>query len=175
METTYLGIGTNNGDRAKNLAKALVLIEGKAGRILKSSSVYETEPWGFESPHFFLNMVLKVETTLSPVKLLEIVHIIEAELGRKRSRTRYVSRVMDIDILFYGDEVISTKELVIPHPLISERKFVLVPLVEIEPDLVHPVFRKTISDLLIRCSDKNDVSMVKGTGSQSNPLSAKLK
>ena len=175
METTYLGIGTNNGDRAKNLAKALVLIEGKAGRILKSSSVYETEPWGFESPNFFLNMVLKVETTLSPVKLLEIVHIIEAELGRKRSRTRYVSRVMDIDILFYGDEVISTKELVIPHPLISERKFVLVPLVEIEPDLVHPVFRKTISDLLIRCSDKNDVSMVKGTGSQSNPLSAKLK
>jgi 2-amino-4-hydroxy-6-hydroxymethyldihydropteridine diphosphokinase len=160
MHITYLGIGTNHGDRRKNLAKAMALIEGKAGRIIKSSSVYETEPWGFESPHFFLNTVIKVETELSPLKLLEMVHIIEAELGRKRSRTRYVSRVMDIDILFYDDEVISTKELVIPHPLIAERKFVLVPLTEVEPELVHPVSRKTIAELLSRCNDKSYVSMV---------------
>lgn len=157
MSIIYLGIGTNQGDRDKNLARARVLIGQKAGEIIRSSSVYEAEPWGFESSHLFLNMVVKVETGLPPLKLLETVHIIEDELGRKRSRRRYISRVMDIDILFYGNDVLATKELVIPHPLISERKFVLVPMAEIDPLFVHPVLRKTISELLTGCSDRSEV------------------
>lgn len=157
MSIIYLGVGTNQGDRDENLARALNLIGQKTGRIIRSSSVYEAEPWGFESSHLFLNMVVKVETELPPLTLLETVHVIEDELGRKRSTRRYVSRVMDIDILFYGNEILETKELVIPHPLIGERKFVLVPLAEIEPLFVHPVLRKTISQLLTGCSDSSEV------------------
>jgi len=160
MVTTYLGIGTNKGDRRKNLTDALSLLEEKAGLITRSSSVYETEPWGFESEQFFLNMVVQVETELSPPELLDAVHGIEAELGRKRGKTRFVSRVMDIDILFYGDEVISTEVLVVPHPLISERKFVLVPLAETDPSLLHPIIKKTVSEILTSCRDKSKVIRV---------------
>ena len=161
MEIAYLGIGTNQGDREKNLVRALALIEERVGRIIESSSVYETEPWGFESANLFLNMVVKVETKLNPFNLLGTIHDIEEELGRKRGKTRYVTRVMDIDILFYGDTVISTEELVIPHPLVPERKFVLVPMAEIAPAFVHPSLGKSISILLERCRDNSKVLLNK--------------
>ncbi len=160
MEIIYLGIGTNQGNRENNLSNALELIEKKAGRLISSSSVYETDPWGFESSQLFLNMVVKVETELSPYDLLDAVHLIESELGRKRGKTRYVSRIMDIDILFYGEEVIAAEDLVIPHPLICDRKFVLIPLAEIESAFVHPVFKTTIKTLLDSCRDNSRVNKV---------------
>jgi 2-amino-4-hydroxy-6-hydroxymethyldihydropteridine diphosphokinase len=162
MNRIYLGIGSNLGNRSANLEGAVNRIEKMIGHVVKSSSVYETEPWGFNSKQMFLNSVIEAETILSPDELLKTIHELESILGRKRGEKQYASRVIDIDILLYDDLVVVEKNLVIPHPLMQERKFVLVPLCDIAPDLVHPVLKKTISVLLKECRD------------QSNPLSAKL-
>jgi 2-amino-4-hydroxy-6-hydroxymethyldihydropteridine diphosphokinase len=153
----YLGIGTNLGNREENLKEAVKKVEEFIGRVAKSSSVYETEPWGFHSSDEFLNMVVKVETRLTPSGLLGRILMIESLLGRVRGEKQYASRVIDLDILLYEDQVIDEKSLRIPHPLMHKRKFVMVPLCEIEPDLVHPVLKRTMASLLESCVDQSNV------------------
>ena len=158
MKKVFLGLGTNMGDRAENLSKAVKCIEIDIGSVLKTSSIFETEPWGFHSEEQFLNMVVKVETELTPPGLMEKILSIETLLGRKREEKQYVSRIIDIDILLYEDQIIDAENLKIPHPLLHERKFVLEPLCEIEADMVHPVLGKNIRDLLTDCKDKSEIT-----------------
>ena len=153
----FLGIGSNLSDRQKNIRDALCLIAGEIGDITEVSSVYETEPWGFESEDAFLNMVLMAKTSLTPAEVLERVGYIETRLGRVRGRTHYSSRTIDIDILLYNDRVIETPDLTVPHPLMHRRKFVLVPLCELMPDGIHPVLKETFASLLAGCNDEREV------------------
>jgi len=143
--TVYLGLGSNLGDRRANLDRALDFLSPRL-RLEKISSIYDSEPVGDIQQPRFLNLVCQVSTTLSPVGLLALAKGIEAKLGRAGGSG--APRPIDIDILFYGDQVIDTSELVIPHPRLTERAFVLVPLVEIAPDLVHPVNGKMVKELL---------------------------
>lgn len=138
MRDVYLGIGSNIGDRQKNLKTALKLISEEIGQIRKISSVYETEPWGLTSQPFFLNQVLVVRTEIKPDDLLEKISRIEKNAGRKR-KVKWGPRILDIDILLYDDLILKTENLIIPHPQITRRAFVLIPLLEIKPDLSDPL------------------------------------
>jgi dihydroneopterin aldolase/2-amino-4-hydroxy-6-hydroxymethyldihydropteridine diphosphokinase len=160
MNVVFLGIGTNLGNREGNLKKAVAGITENIGTVVKSSLIFETEPWGFQSGNEFLNMVLKVETTLTPSGLLGRILMIEALSGRVRGEKQYSSRVIDIDILLYDDMVIEEESLKIPHPRMHERKFVLVPLCEIEPEMIHPVLKKSFASLLKSCRDKSKVKKI---------------
>jgi 2-amino-4-hydroxy-6-hydroxymethyldihydropteridine diphosphokinase len=143
--TAYLGLGSNLGDRQANLDRALELLSQRL-RLEKISSIYDSEPVGdIEQPRF-LNMACEVSTHLTPQGLLALAKGIESKMGR--AGPSGTPRPIDIDILFYSDQVVETPELVIPHPRLTERAFVLIPLVEIAPDLVHPVSGKTIKELL---------------------------
>jgi len=142
----YLGLGSNLGDRKQNLVKALDLLSQHV-KIEQISSIYETEPVGYKEQPLFLNAVCRVSAGLSPQNLLRLAKRIESELGRTPGFPD-APRHIDIDILFYSDEVVSTKELTIPHPRLVERAFVLVPLAEIAPELVHPGNKKTVKELL---------------------------
>ena len=137
MATLYLSLGTNLGDRQKNLTSALKLIGKKVGTVVTTSDVMETDPWGFESSNRFLNMVAKVETDMQPIDVLHATQEIERKLGRtKKSVDReYHDRLIDIDILLYDNLVMNTPELTIPHPLMYEREFVMKPLLQIAPEL----------------------------------------
>lgn len=148
--TVYLGLGTNIGQLSRNLDCAIRALQEQVGTLLKCSSYIETEPWGYVSDNKFLNAVAAFRTALSPEDLLRATQQIERDLGRtaKSHDCVYADRVIDIDILFYDDVVITTPALTIPHPLIAERQFVLVPLAEIAPTLIHPVAKKTIAELL---------------------------
>lgn len=136
---------------------AVARISDSIGEILAVSNVYETDPWGFESSSKFLNSAVKVITRLDPLALLKKLQEIEEKLGRVRRLDRYSSRTIDIDILFYGSRIIRKKMLKVPHPNIAERRFVLVPLCDIEPEGVHPVLKKTFSDLLAECADSGGI------------------
>ena len=138
MATMYLSLGTNLGDRRQNIASALDLIANEVGTILSASDIIETDPWGFESPHAFLNMAVKVETNLQPLQALHATQQIERRLGRdkKTADRQYHDRLIDIDILLYDDMVMDTPELTIPHPLMYQRPFVMEPLSQIAPELV---------------------------------------
>ncbi|MBN1107502.1 MAG: 2-amino-4-hydroxy-6-hydroxymethyldihydropteridine diphosphokinase [Bacteroidales bacterium] len=157
MKNVFLGIGSNLGDRAKNLKTALDLIKLHIGVVSASSSVWETEPWGFSSEELFLNMAVEVETKLNASGLLGRILMIEAGMGRLRNDSGYSSRIIDIDILFYGNRIIKTRSLVLPHQKIQERKFVLEPLNEIASGFIHPLLGKDISTLLAECTDKGKV------------------
>jgi len=153
----FLSLGSNRGDRLRLLNQAVDFIQDLPGmKILAMSSVYETQARGVENQRDFLNQVLEVETGMPPLDLLAASKNIEALLGRKPA-ARWGPRTMDIDILTCGDEVINRKDLVIPHPRLAERRFVLVPLTEIAPDLRVPVWDKTAEELLASCSDKGRV------------------
>lgn len=138
MSTLYLSLGTNLGDRRQNLKSALELIGREVGTVVSASDIIETEPWGFESPNPFLNMVVKVETDLKPLEVLDVTQEIERQLGRatKSVNGEYHDRLIDIDLLLYDDLVMDTPELTIPHPLMYERKFVMEPLAQIAPELI---------------------------------------
>jgi len=144
MVTVYLGLGSNMGDRDQNLGKALELLSQRMP-MAQVSSVYDTEPVDNTEQPRFLNQVCQVDTRLEPVPLLYLVKGIESKMGRTGKTNQ--PRTIDIDILFYGDQIIETAELVVPHPRLAERAFVLIPLVEIAPDLVHPVMGRTINEL----------------------------
>jgi len=161
MNVVFLGLGTNMGNRRKNLNDAVAGIREQIGKVVNISSVYETEPWGFKSESQFLNIVIKVETLLNPSAVLEAILRIELFLGRVRGENQYSSRIIDIDILFYEDQVIDSSDLKVPHPKLQERKFVLVPLCEIEPEMVHPVLKKTMVLLFKECEDKSEVMKIR--------------
>jgi 2-amino-4-hydroxy-6-hydroxymethyldihydropteridine diphosphokinase len=146
MHTLYLALGTNLGDRPANLRAAMDAL-APGIRVLDKSPIYETEPWGYTDQPSFLNMAVRAETGLSPVDLLRRLKDIEAELGRIPN-FRNGPRLIDIDILFYDDLVMNTPLLVIPHPQIHKRAFVLVPLATIAPKLVHPLFDLSVGQLL---------------------------
>jgi len=144
--TIYLALGSNLGDRMGNLRSAVERLSQKM-TIKKVSSVYETEPVYYEEQPLYLNAVLSAATELEPFALLHFVKGIESDLGRQPS-FRNAPRLIDIDILFYGDRVVQTAELIIPHPGIAERAFVLAPLAEIAPEMIHPVTHEKVEDLL---------------------------
>lgn len=148
----YIALGSNLGNKRRNLVTAAALLAERAGEVGAISSFYETEPWGFESEHSFLNAALMLETTLAPLDLLRITQEVERELGRTaKTDSVYRDRLIDIDLLLYGEEVIDQPGLQIPHPLMHRRAFVMTPMAEIAPAVVHPVLGKTmkvLSDLL---------------------------
>lgn len=150
MAILYVGLGSNQGERGWLMSRALDLLEERIGRIIGRSAFYETEPWGFTSEYPFLNAVAALETGLKPFDVLRITQQIEIELGRKqKSRDGgYADRTMDIDLLFYDDLCLDSPMLVLPHPLMHLRDFVLRPMVDLAPDFRHPVLQRTMSDLL---------------------------
>ena len=160
METhhVYLGLGSNLGNRKCNLEEAIRQI-GEYATVKKLSSTYETEPWGLKNQPKFLNQVIFVESTLGPNELLSHLKKIEQKMGRKKS-VRFGPRLIDVDILFFDDLMMNTPELTIPHPRLRERAFVLVPLAEIAPMLVHPLYHKTIK-VLLQDVDQSSVLLCK--------------
>ena len=158
MNSVFLLTGGNIGNRIKNLESAATKIEKEVGKILQSSSVYETAAWGVTDQQAFLNQVLEVETTLTPQDLLSVILSIEKQLGRERLQ-RFGPRTIDIDILFYNDEIISTETLSVPHPEMQNRRFVLVPLNEIAETIIHPILNKPVNQLLQECKDELEVSI----------------
>jgi 2-amino-4-hydroxy-6-hydroxymethyldihydropteridine diphosphokinase len=147
LNTAYLSLGTNLGDRAAQLRGAIERLNADGIRVVRESSIYETEPLGFEEQPWFLNMAVEVETDLTAERLLEQTQQIEKDMGRKRFAVKG-PRIIDIDILFFGNAVIQTLALEIPHPGMAHRRFVLEPLAEIAPELRHPVLGKTILEML---------------------------
>jgi 2-amino-4-hydroxy-6-hydroxymethyldihydropteridine diphosphokinase len=152
----YLSLGSNLGDRAGNLERAIAALPEIGVRVLRRSSLYETEPVDFLEQPWFLNCVVQAETSLEPRQLLEDLQAIERNLGSKKLVPRG-PRIIDLDILFYGTDVIHTEGMVIPHPRLAERRFVLVPLSELAPELCHPVLRKTAAELLAATQDRSAV------------------
>ncbi len=142
-----LGFGSNLGDREKYINTSYKLLEERLGMMIKKSSFIKTSAWGFESKEIFLNSAAVFQTNKTPIESLRICNEIERELGRKREGNTYQNRTIDIDILFYDDMILNTPKLIIPHPLIAEREFVLTPLKEILPNLIHPVLKKKIKDI----------------------------
>jgi 2-amino-4-hydroxy-6-hydroxymethyldihydropteridine diphosphokinase len=160
VRTTYLSLGSNIGEKLKNIQTSVDLIGEKIGHVKNVSSVYKSESWGFETSDF-LNICLEVSTNLNPEKLIESVLLIEKILGRERSASSsYEDRIIDIDILLFDDEIIFHDQLKVPHPKMLERKFVLVPLAEIAPNSIHPIVKKNILFCLQNCSDTNQVDKI---------------
>ncbi len=153
MNSVYLLIGGNLGNRIENLVVVRSFIENDIGKIIKASSVYETAAWGIAEQPKFLNQVLLIKTKLTARKMMQVILSIENKMGRIRSQ-KNASRIIDIDILFFNDEVINHSNLTIPHPEIQNRRFVLVPLNEITSGLIHPVFKQSIKNLLSTTNDK---------------------
>ena len=147
----YLGLGTNLGDKEQNLRMSIKKIEERIGNVVSLSAFYATAPWGCSSENSFLNAAVCVETTLLPLQVLEETQRIERELGRTEKSVNglYADRLIDIDLLLYDDRVMDAEGLILPHPLMTERRFVMEPLSEIAPDVVHPVLHKTMKELFI--------------------------
>lgn len=161
MSIAYLSLGSNLGNREEYIKNAITEIDRQIGKITKVSSLYETEPWGFNSENKFINVAVEVETELSITNLLEIVHKIEYEAGRVRdvNATGYVDRVIDIDILLFDNIIYDNPQITLPHPKMHLREFVIEPLVEIAPNVIHPILNisiKDISNRLIKQKTKID-------------------
>jgi 2-amino-4-hydroxy-6-hydroxymethyldihydropteridine diphosphokinase len=158
MNRVYIQLGSNLGDREGYLKQSQVMLIDEIGLIIKKSRIYESSPWGVENQGSFLNQVLLLETDIKPFDLLDIILNIEKQMGRVRIE-KWGERIIDIDILFYNDEIIETNNLCIPHPYISKRRFVLSPLDEIAKNYIHPILQKTINKLLSECLDEEKVSV----------------
>jgi len=170
---TYLSLGTNQGNKIENLQNAIYLIADKVGAIQKISSVYKTASWGFDSDYFF-NTCLQVTTYHAPEKLMSILLDIESKLGRTRKETSaYIARNIDIDILLFDDEIIFSKTLIVPHPKMLARKFVLIPLTEIAGNSMHPIEKKQLSICLQNCDDTSEISLIKTQLKRPIPISEK--
>lgn len=158
LRSTYLSIGSNLENKLENLQKAVDLIGQKIGAISKISTVYKTEPWGFESDDFY-NICLQVSSKLNPEDLLHTTQIIEKNIGRKeKTKEGYEARSIDIDILLFDNEIIFSPDLIVPHKEMLQRKFVLAPLAEIAPNLLHPIEKKRIQVLLNSCTDTSKIT-----------------
>ncbi len=157
MKEVYLGLGSNLGDREKHLSNAVSLLSKECGEVLQCSSIWETEPWGFEAETAFLNMAISIKTQLDVEEFFRVMHSIESRLGRERTGKGYCSRTIDIDVLFWGSEVINRNGIIIPHPAIQSRLFVLAPLNEIAAEVIHPVSKLSVTEMLNRCNDKSGI------------------
>jgi 2-amino-4-hydroxy-6-hydroxymethyldihydropteridine diphosphokinase len=156
MKTIYLSLGSNVGDRKTNLRAAIAALADAAVRVTRVSSFYETEPVDFLEQPWFLNCVVEAETELEPLALLRALREIESRMGNKKTIAKG-PRLIDMDILLFGHETIDTPELQVPHPRMTERRFVLVPLAEIAPKLQHPSWSASVAELLARTVDRNAV------------------
>ncbi|HEY5463692.1 MAG TPA: 2-amino-4-hydroxy-6-hydroxymethyldihydropteridine diphosphokinase [Hanamia sp.] len=157
MNTIFLITGGNIGNRNKNLQTAAALIEKRIGRIIKSSKIYETDAWGITNQPSFYNQVHIIKSTFSAKEIIKRILKIEEKMGRIRT-IKNAARIIDIDILFFNDEIINEPNLNIPHAEISNRRFVLTPLNELVPEMIHPVFNKSIHELLSACKDELKVT-----------------
>ena len=155
-ENVVLLLGTNIGDKLEHLERARLELTSEIGEIVAESAIYQTEPWGLKEQETFLNQVVMIETLLRPMRIIENIWSIEKRMGRHKIE-HWGPRIIDIDILFYGDLVFEADELKIPHPMLHKRKFTLVPLVEILPKIVHPLLGKSMRQLLDDCSDPSAV------------------
>ncbi len=155
-KNVFLLLGGNLGDRVSNLRHCNTLIEELLGPIVENSSIYETEPWGKSDQPSFLNQALQIETSLPPMELLSACLTIEKKMGRSRDE-KWGARVIDIDIIYFDGQILNSIDLILPHPRMAERKFVLTPLAEINPSFVHPVLLKTNEELLKECKDQLSV------------------
>ncbi len=160
MHEIFLGTGGNIGNRKENFIRCQELIEERLGKTVSMSSIYETPAWGFSSEDIFWNQVIHIETDLEPEALLKEINKIETLFGRTRNGDGYSSREMDIDILYFDDLIVRSDCLSIPHPLIHERLFVLKPLSEIAPYLIHPVLQKNSLQMLDDCKDTSVIKRV---------------
>ena len=159
MNTAYIGVGSNLGDKLHNCCKAIELVDNIENcTVMKQSGFYRTEPVGVASQDWYVNGVICVETGLSAQDLLRSLFSIETDMGRVRKQ-RWESRIIDLDIILYGDHVIDEEDLTIPHPLMHMRKFVLIPMVQLDTDLVHPVFGRTMSELFDDLTEEGQAIM----------------
>lgn len=162
-ETVFLLLGSNLGDREHIVNQACSMIAERCGDIVSKSDLYESEPWGFDAEQWFLNQVVKIGTSLSPDELMTTLLAIEKSLGRDRSTPHegYVSRPIDLDILYFGDKIVDTEKVTTPHPRLHLRRFTLLPLCDIAPGFVHPLLKKTNRQLLEECRDFGKVNKIK--------------
>jgi 2-amino-4-hydroxy-6-hydroxymethyldihydropteridine diphosphokinase len=156
----FLSLGSNLGDKRQHLARATELINYLIGSVEQTSPLYLTEAWGLTSQEDFINQVIKIRSALTPKEILNCIHQIEASMGRVR-KEKWEPRIIDIDILYFDDQCINSPELVIPHPLLQERKFVLVPLTDLSPTFVHPLLHQTNEQLLLDCTDDSEIHLLK--------------
>jgi len=156
LDQCILHLGSNTGNPEHNIEMAEVMIAIRIGMILQKSNIYYTEPWGNKNQNYFLNLALKVSTNKSPEEILQAISIIENKMGRERIE-KWGPRLIDIDIIFYGDAIIKNDCLEIPHPALSNRNFVLVPLMDICPDFIHPESKKSINEIFLESTDEGKV------------------
>ena len=156
----FIGLGSNIGNRSDFLDRALALLEEKVGCILRQSSVYETEPWGVKEQDLFLNMIVLLESKRSPWQLLSDLQLIEKKLEKKKIM-KWGPRTIDLDIIYFDKKIIFEKDLIIPHPNMYLRNFVLAPLMEIAPDLLHPILNIKTKSLFEGCPDKSEIKRIK--------------
>ena len=156
MNKAYLSLGSNEGEREKWINNAISILNQTAGVVTRISSLYETKAWGLSEQPDFLNACLLLETKLNEFELLEVIKATETQLGRQRT-IKWGPRTLDIDILFFNNDVIDAGEITVPHPYLQDRKFVLLPLADIASDYQHPVSGKTVSQLLAECTDSLEI------------------